>query len=377
MSSISGDNMVLQRGKPSTFWGWSTPGDTIRVQVDDTNASAVAGADRKWQLSLASLSVGGPYTVRVTGHKTVEFHNVMVGDVWLCGGQSNMQLSLRSAANSTDEMKAANYPDIRVFTVAQRSAYHSTEVAGGAWKAVTSETAPGVSAVAYYFARGVQQELHVPIGLVVDALGGTPAETWASAESLRASTDFDVPLDELDKLSASGAPEYGSFVTHWYDEYEVGKKQKWGDFGFDDSDWKTVTIPGGFGELGVPDTPAVVWFRRDVTLPDPLPAGRASIFLGEIERMDTVYINGKPVGGSACVENPRIYPLFPGVLKPGRNTIAIRVLKVKPDGGFLRKPEELRLVLGDKTGITLAGSWKGKVSVDVRPPHPLPLAYQN
>lgn len=377
LSSIFGDNMVLQRGKPNTFWGWSNAGDSITVQVGDKRASTVAGADRKWQVRLATPPAGGPYTVRVTGRETVELHNVMVGDVWLCGGQSNMQLSLRSAAHGDDEIKAANYPDIRFFTVAQRAAYHPTEVVTGSWKAVSPETAPGVSAVAYYFARRVQQELHVPIGLVVDAVGGTPAESWASADSLHTLKDFDVPLAELDRLSASGAPEYGSYVTHWYDEYDVGEKQKWGAADFDDADWKTVTIPGGFAELGVPDTPAVVWFRKEITLPDPLSAGRAAIYLGEIERMDTVYINGKSVGGSAWVENPRIYPMFPGTLKSGRNTIAIRVLKVKPDGGFLSKPEELRLVLGDKSSIALAGNWKAKVSVDARPPHPLPLAYQN
>ena len=112
-------------------------------------------------------------------------------------------------------------------------------------------------------------------------------------------------------------------------------------------------------------------------LPDPLPAGRSMLFLGSIERMDTAYINGTFAGASAWVENPRVYFLPEGVLKPGRNVVAIRVLKTKPDGGFLGKPEELRLVLGDKTSIPLAGKWKGRISVDARPPHPLPIAYEN
>jgi len=137
-----------------------------------------------------------------------------------------------------------------------------------------------------------------------------------------------------------------------------------------------VPIPGGFAELGVPDTPALVWFRREITLPDPLPAGRAMLNLGEIERMDTVYINGKSAGGSAWVENPRTYPVS-GALKPGKNLIAIRVLKTKPDGGFLSKPEDLHLSLGDQSSIPLAGEWKAKVSVDARPPQPLPIAYEN
>jgi len=113
-----------------------------------------------------------------------------------------------------------------------------------------------------------------------------------------------------------------------------------------------------------------------MVLPDALPAGRAMLYLGEIERMDTVYINGKPVGGSAWVENPRVYPVS-SALKPGKNVIAIRVLKTKPDGGFLSKPEDLRLVLGNQSSIPLAGQWRAKLSVDARPPQPLPIAYEN
>jgi sialate O-acetylesterase len=120
----------------------------------------------------------------------------------------------------------------------------------------------------------------------------------------------------------------------------------------------------------------LVWFRKEVVLPDPLPPGKTMLFLGSIERMDTVYVNGKEVGGSSWVENPRVYFLN-SALQPGRNLIAIRVLKTKPVGGFLGKPEELHLLLGDKTTIPLSGEWKGKVSVDARPPHPLPMAYEN
>ena len=232
-----------------------------------------------------------------------------------------------------------------------------------------------MSAVGYYFARRVQQEVHVPIGLVVDAVGGSPAESWASEAALRPLHDFDVPLAELDRLKAENAPGYGNYVMHWYDQYDVGQKENWAAPDYDDSSWKLVPVPGGFEELGVPETPAVVWFRKEITLPNPLPAGRAMLYLGEIERMDTVYVNGKSVGGSAWVENPRVYPAMG--LKPGRNVIAIRVLKTKPDGGFLSKPEALRLELGDHSSIPLAGEWKAKLSVDARPPQQLPIAYEN
>jgi len=377
LSPIFGDDMVLQRGKSNTIWGWSEPGDKVDVEIGNTKASGVAGPDRRWQVKIQPPPVGGPYTVKVSGRESVELHNVMVGDVWLCGGQSNMGLPLRMTLNGADEAKTANYPNIRFFTVAGRPAYRPTEVVGGKWSEVTPQTADWVSAVAYYFARRVQQDIPVPIGLLLDNMGGTPAEAWTSAEALSPLRDFDVPLAELARLTAVGAPEYGNFVMHWYDEYDTGMKGNWAAPELDDSAWKMVEIPGGFAELGVPDSPALGWFRKEVTMPDPLPAGRGILHLGIIERMDTVYVNGKEVGASAWVENPRAYFLRDGVLKPGRNLIAIRVLKTKPDGGFMSKPEDLKIELGDKTSIPLAGKWKGQLAVDARPPHPLPLDYEN
>ena len=179
-------------------------------------------------------------------------------------------------------------------------------------------------------------------------------------------------------MHAKGGPEYGSFLMHWLDEYDAGSKSNnWAAADLDDSDWKTVQIPGGFAELGVADVPGICWFRKEFTLPDPLPAGRATLCLGSIEKMDTTYVNGQWVGASSWVENPRKYAIKDGVLKPGRNVLAIRVFKLKPQGGFLAKPDELRLMLGDKTEIPLAGEWKGKLSVDARPPHPLPLTFEN
>ncbi len=377
ISPIFGDNMVLQRGKADALWGWSEPGDRIQVEIGSATASGIAGPDRRWQVAIQPPREPGPYTVKIAGRQTVELHNVMVGDVWLCGGQSNMGLPLRFTLNGAEEAKAADYPNIRFFTVAGHPAYGHTDVVQGKWSAVSPETADWVSAVAYYFARRIQQDIHVPIGLVLDDVGGTPAEAWTSAEALRPLKDFDVPLAELARLTAAGAPEYGNFVMHWYDEYDIGIKGNWASPDFDDSSWKAVEIPGGFSELRVPATPAVAWFRKEIVLPDPLPPGRPMLDLGIIERMDTAYVNGKEVGGSSWVENPRAYFVRPGVLKPGRNVIALRVLKTAPDGGFMSKPEDLKLVLGETTSIPLAGKWKGKLSVDARPPLQLPIAYEN
>ena len=160
VSPIFGDNMVLQRGKPDALWGWSDSGDVVRVQIGESTASATAGAAGRWQVEIQPPAPGGPYTVKIAGHQTVEFHNVLVGDVWLCGGQSNMGLPLRFTSNGDSEIKAANYPEIRFFTVQGRPAYHHVDVIEGNWRIVSPDTASWISAVGYYFARRVQQEIH-------------------------------------------------------------------------------------------------------------------------------------------------------------------------------------------------------------------------
>ncbi|HZI33707.1 MAG TPA: sialate O-acetylesterase [Candidatus Binatia bacterium] len=380
VSPMFGDNMVLQRGKPNMIWGWSTPGDAIHVEISGHKAETVAGESGRWEVKIAPPAPGGPYTLNIEGAQHVQLRAILVGDVWLCGGQSNMELPLERTRNGAAEIAVANHPEIRLFKVQSHVAYSPAAVPRGEWEICSPKTIAGnggFSAVAYYFALKVQSEVHVPIGLIEDCVGGTPAESWTSPATLRILKDFDAQLDEIERLKARGGPAYGNYVMPWYDEFDIGQKSNWFGAGFDDSNWKTVTIPGGFQELGVPDTPAVCWFRKDISLPDPLPPGKATISLGVIERMDTTYVNGQWIGASAWVENPRMYSLKEGILKPGKNVIAIRVFKTKPQGGFMSKADALCLTLGNGAKIPLAGEWRGALSVDAKPPHPLPLSFEN
>jgi sialate O-acetylesterase len=383
VSPIFGDHMVLQRGKLNSIWGWSQPGDIVSVEIGENRATATAGPDGRWRASVQPPAPGGPYTVKITGRQTVELHDVLVGDVWICAGQSNMQFGLAQARNGAEEVKAADHPEIRFYVVGQRASYSRVDVPRGTWKVVSPSTFAGIrwggiSAVAYFFARRVRESVHVPIGLVQVAVGGVPAETFASGESLRPLKDFDAGIAEVERRRKMGGPEYGNYIMHWYDEYDIGARNgSWADPALDDSSWKTVQIPGGFKELGVGDVPSLCYFRKEFTLPATLPQGVSRLFLGSIEKMDTAYINGRQVGASSWVENPRVYFVQNSVLKPGRNVITIRVLKLKPNGGFLAKPDEIRLALGDGSVIPLSGEWKGKVAVDGRPPQPLPIGFEN
>ena len=379
VSPIFGDNMVLQRGKPNRIWGWSKPGDAVRVEIGEASATATAGADGRWQAQIQPPAPGGPYTVKITGSQTVELHEVLVGDVWICAGQSNMQFGLRQARNGAEEVANANYPQIRFYSVAQRVSYSPVDTPRGSWKIVSPATVGGfggIAAVAYFFARRVQESAHVPIGLIQEAVGGVPAETFVSGEGLRPVKDYDTGVAVVERRRKAGGPQYGNYIMHWYDEFDIGSKNgSWADPALDDSSWKKVQIPGRFAELGVADVPSLMWLRKEITLPETLPQGSGRLYLGSVEKMDTAYVNGQQVGSSSWVENPRVYPARG--LKPGRNVIAIRLFRMKPDGGFISPASELRLALGDGTAIPLQGEWKGKVAVDGRPPQPLPVAFEN
>lgn len=378
LSPIFGDAMVLQRGKANSFWGWAERGQPVRVTMNGKSAEAVADTDGKWQLQLEVPAAGGPYSVTVEGREKVVLQNVLVGDVWLCGGQSNMLFALRDAEGGEAEVKSANYPEIRFYRVASRVAYAAVDRPKGEWKVCTPETAGDVSAVAYYFARRLRGELGVPIGLVQAAVGGTPAESWISPAGLTTAGEFGPQIAEIARLHAAGAREHGSFLMHWLDEYDQGGRDAaWAQPEFDDRSWKRLPIPGGFAELGVVTGPSVCWFRRDVTLLDPLPEGTAKVYLGEVHKMDTTFVNGRQIGASSWAENPRVYSVPAGVLKPGRNVIAIRVFRNAPVGGFRSPAETLRLTLGDGSSVPLAGEWRGAISVDAKPPHPQPLDLEN
>ncbi len=184
-----GDNMVLQRGKPNTIWGWAKAGHEIRVTIASRTVKTVTKDDGRWSAVDRTTRAGGPYTLVIDGPHHVEFHEVLVGDVWLCGGQSNMEIGLSEARNGSEEVKAADHPKIRLFVVKQQIARKPALVPKGEWKICSPKAIgdgwDGFSAVAYFFGRRLQQDIDVPIGLVEDCSGGTPAEAWTSAETLR------------------------------------------------------------------------------------------------------------------------------------------------------------------------------------------------
>jgi len=382
VSPMFGDDMVLQRGKPDPIWGWAKPGDVIKVEIAGHTAKAVAGTNGRWQVEIQPPAPGGPYTLKVIGpDRTVEFHKVLVGDVWLCSGQSNMEFGMGLLDNADQEIKSANHPEIRLFLVNHNVAYSPASVPNGTWKICSPQTVgqggwEGFSAVAYFFGCRIQQDIHVPVGLIEDCVGGTPVESWMSPAALHKVGSYDAKLAEIERLSTQGGPQYGSFLMHWLDEYDVGLSNHWAAPDLDDLGWQTVHVPGAFAEMRLADVPCVVWFRKEIVLPDPLPEGKAAVHLGWIEKMETTYVNGHQVGISSWVEHNRDYDVPRSDLKPGTNLVTLAIFKWKSKDGFLSSPDLLRLSVGD-TVVSLAGEWKAKLSFNAAPPHPMPLDFEN
>ena len=202
------DDMVLQRGQPDPIWGWAAPGAAVTVRVDGQEASAVAGPDGEWTARLPPLPVGGPYTLSVTGPQSETLRNVLVGDVWLCSGQSNMEFGVGNLLDARAVIAAADIPTIRLFTVPKETGLSPQATAGGQWQVCTPATLQGqgtwngFSAVGYFFGRDLSENLHVPIGLLLSSYGGTVAEAWTSGPALaRHVPDFRDQVAALNRLA--------------------------------------------------------------------------------------------------------------------------------------------------------------------------------
>lgn len=182
--------MVLQRGIEAPVWGWAAPGEKVVVSVAGKSETATAGADGRWMAKLGPLGAGGPHELKVTGTQTVTVSDVLIGDVWICSGQSNMEWSVAASNNPQQEIAAANHPKLRLFTVPKRISTEPQQTVNSQWQVCSPQVISGFSAVGYYFGRELHRELDVPVGLIHTSWGGTIAEAWTSAESLNTMKDF-------------------------------------------------------------------------------------------------------------------------------------------------------------------------------------------
>ncbi|BDI31205.1 9-O-acetylesterase [Capsulimonas corticalis] len=383
MASLFSDNMVLQRGQSDPVWGWTTPGAKVTVRIAGKQAVAMADAKGKWVAKLPPLPVGGPYTLDVSGsnQESAKCSNVLVGDVWVCSGQSNMEFGMGYTRDSLQEIAAANYPNIRLMVVPHNLQIDPQARTNTSWAVCTpaavntqNGTWNGFSAVGYFFGRELYNDLHTPIGLIQSAFGGTNAESWTSYEALKAHVpDFKPQLAQLDAERAIGAPGWAERQVAkdnaWYQQNDPGSKEGlgWADSSLDVSAWPVMALPGYWETKGVPELAnfdGVVWFRREFDVPEDA-VGKDITLHFAVDDDDTAWINGVNVGATDLFTVQRAYKIPHGVLKAGRNTIAIRVLDTGGGGGVYGDPSSLSLSVDGGTDIPLAGDWRYKISASI------------
>lgn len=360
LPKIFTDNMVLQRNKPVEVWGWANKGDKITVLFNGQKLHAKTGKDGKWSVTLQPMTHGGPFEMTVQSKKeNIVLKNILIGDVWLCSGQSNMEWIFRNTSDfSTDVTKSSN-ASIRLFTVQKDMSYtEEKELAGGQWLECNPQTVPDFSAVGYYFGRKLQQDLDVPIGLINSSWGGTVIQTWMSMDVI---TQFDryknlprpqiIPRDTIEARNK----RYQDAVAN-----DIGMTGKWYDPATATAGWNEVKVPGAWERTAIGNEDGLIWFRKEVNIPAEMAGKEALINLGPIDDRDITYVNGIKAGANDLYSAPRQYRLAKG-FKAGKNVIVVRVYDTGGNGGFYGKPEELYVEVDGKK-ISLAGDWSYRPS---------------
>jgi sialate O-acetylesterase len=380
------DGMVLQRDAGVKIWGWAVPGEKVTIVFNDSTYMATAGMDSAWAVSLAPLKAGGPHTMDIQASNRITVKNIFIGDVWICSGQSNMVLPMERVKEIyADVIARSDNPEIRHFTVPMRYNFTApcTDILPGRWEPANPENVLHFSAVGYFFAKALYEKYRVPIGIINASVGGTPIEAWMSDDALK---QFPASLEVAEKFRDSLYLEQvmkndNAVSTAWYDRlnrrdqgYGAGEKF-WYDPSYDASGWSSMHIPSFWDVGGIGRVNGVVWFRKEIEVPDTMTGKPARLRLGRIVDSDSVYINGIFAGTVSYQYPPRDYQLSTNVLKAGKNVIVIRVVNTSGRGGFITdKPYSLSM--GGHT-IDLKGEWKYRLGAVAEPmPDPTFIQYQ-
>jgi sialate O-acetylesterase len=374
------DHAVLQRDRPAPVWGRAAPGASVAVSLGDVRAQAVAGADGTWRADLPAMPAGGPYVLTASaGEATQSVSDVMVGDVWLCSGQSNMEYQLRQVTNADIEVANARDDGLRLFLVGRSSlpAPSTSTAPVGQWRLTTPDSARDFSAACYFMGRDLRKAQNVPVGLIAASWGGSIIEDWVGRETLVELGGADKALEALAAYARSpeeGETLWNETTSAWWRDNDPGAQQGWNREGFDDSRWSPIPAEGAW-EATVPALlgfDGLVWMRTEVQLTAAQARQAATIELGPVDDVDTTWVNGRHVGGGQGWDTPRVYALPQGTLGAGRNVVAVGVLDTNGGGGAWGPASSKRIVFADGSTVPLSSGWRYRVSAQVADLQSLP-----
>ena len=389
LPAVFSNNMVLQRDIKIPVWGWASPGEEVTVVLGEDSSKVKADLDGYWRVDLQEHSVSSePMELVVKGKNTITVSDVLIGDVWICSGQSNMAMTVGRCNNSAEEIASADFPMIRHFKVGRRIQLVPINDVGGSWSIASPQTVGGWTAVGFFFARDLYKELNVPIGLINTSWGGTRVEAWISRPAyskLDGSSADIAKLDEL-KTNVLGAKgEYAKSVKDFktaYSKLESLEKdqahiEKYSNPKLDDSGWGEIVAPGNWEALGHSGLDGEVWYRRTVQIPETWAGKDLALELGPIDEIDTVYFNGIFVGGMGSMKplntdswnKPRQYVVPGNLVKVGDAVIAMRIVDQSGKGGpWGGTKDQMFIIPVDKKSelearIPLSGKWRYDIAL--------------
>jgi len=369
LPSVVGNSMVLQRDEVVNVWGWAAPGEKVTVSFLKKKYSSKTGTDGKWLVKLNPMKAGGPYTMEITGNNKIVLNDILIGDVWVCSGQSNMTHYLgRHSERYAKEIAEANLPEIRQFYVPTKAVISGPldDTPDLKWVAATPESVLDFTVIGYFFAKKLYDQYHVPMGIINTCVGGTLIEAWMSEEGFKEFPEIlktvkqnqdTAYVNGIDRQSRQARQP--GFGAQQEPDKGLSGSVKWYDPAYIPLNWKRINIPGYWEDQGVRNLDGIVWYQRVINVPKSMTGVEAMVKLGRIVNADELYINGQKVGNTTYEYPQRNYKLDAGVLKPGKNLFVVRVTNQSGKGGFVPDKPYFLLAAGDT--IDLKGDWYYKV----------------
>ena len=384
LSPLFSDNMVLQQNAIAPIWGNDSPGKRVEIVTswNGKSYSAVTNEEGKWQTTIETPTAGGPYEISVNGSERISFSNVMIGEVWICSGQSNMEMPLAGWGkifNYEEEIAAANHPRIRLLQVDKTTSTYPLEepsISAGGWQECSPETIEYFSATAYFFGRDLLQKLDVPVGLIHTSWGGTRAEAWTSLESLRLMPDFKDRAEEFAALPHD-KEQQKAYLDQQFSEWH--RKVNELDFGMDkdkaaasspsfpEEGWTSVILPGPWENNGLPEFDGIAWYRKTIEIPENWEGNELILSLGAVDDNEETWFNGEKIGATEGAGTARRYRIPASLVKAGVATLAVRVLDTGGLGGFTGEESEMYIAPSGRETLreNLNGEWIFRTSVSL------------
>lgn len=375
LPQLIADSMVLQRDAKLKVWGWASPNERITIRFHGKTFRAKTGADGKWMVVMPPMKAGGPYTMQLSASNTLTLHDILIGDVWFCSGQSNMVLPMeRVKEKYPDEISNANYPLIRNFFVPTLSDVQKVhaDLPPGKWVAASPTGVLGFGAATYFMAKDLFLKYHVPIGIINSSVGGTPIQAWISEDGYKTLPQYQTRIAQFKDSTYMAkvlAPVHPRNAIHSNTPPDLGLQGtiKWYDPAYVPEGWHNFWLPGYWADQGVKNLNGVVWFRKEIDVPASLAGKPAKLFVGRIVDADETYVNGVEVGNITYQYPPRRYDIPAGLLKAGKNLIVVRVTNTAGKGGFV--PDKRYELTDGITHIDIRGDWQYKVGQVFAPRH--------